>query len=181
MSSFNLYDPSQFQFLGANQPAIPSWLPAPAPMVMSADRVLPNVAPMAGLTSGDRSFLYGAGYGGSPDVPSAGGADSMWGSFQQWMKDSGMLGSTDANGVKTDGWGGLALGGATALGNLFMGMRQYGLAKDQLNFSKDAFYKNFNAQRNTTNSALADRQAARVASNPGGYESVGDYMKKYGV
>ena len=176
----NLYDPAQFQFLGATQPAAPSWFnPAPiAPVPMSTDRVMPGFA----MTSADRSALYGnLGYTGSPDVPAAPNGQSLWGGFQQWMKDSGMLGSTDSNGIKTEGWGGMALGGASALANLFMGMQQYGLAKDQLAFSKEAFNKNFEAQRNSTNSALADRQAARVASNPGGYESVGDYMKKYGV
>lgn len=92
----------------------------------------------------------------------------------------GMLGST-VNGVTTQGWGGLALGAAQGIGNAWMGMKQYGLAKDQLAQSKKQFDLNFGAQQKTTNAALEDRQRARVASNPGAYQSVGDYMKKNGI
>lgn len=73
--------------------------------------------------------------------------------------------------------GGLALGAAGAW-NTFQANK---LARDQLNFTKSSWNKQFEANRRTTNAALADRQAARVASNPGAYESQADYMKKYGV
>lgn len=73
------------------------------------------------------------------------------------------------------------LGLAQGLFNAYMGMKQYGLMKDQLSESKRQFGLNFDAQRRTTNAALSDRQAARVASNPTGYQSVGDYMKQYGI
>ena len=94
-----------------------------------------------------------------------------------WFKDSGFLGSTDEAGIKTDGWGGLALGAAQGLGSAYMGLKQYGLAKDQLAFQKSAYNKNYAAQRQSTNTDLADRQAARVAANSS-YESVGSYMDK---
>lgn len=93
----------------------------------------------------------------------------------------GMLGSTDANGIRTQGWGGLALGVGQGLMNAYLGMQQYGLAKDTFNENKRQFELNYAAKQKTTNAALADRQAARVASNSSQYESVGDYMKKYGV
>jgi hypothetical protein len=57
-----------------------------------------------------------------------------------------------------------------------MGMKQYGLAKDTLAANKAQFERNFDAQRTTTNASLEDRQRARVASNAGAYQSVGDYM-----
>lgn len=79
------------------------------------------------------------------------------------------------------GWGGMALGGAAALGNLFMGMKQYGLAKDTLAQNKLQFDTNYAAQKGLTNASLEDRQRARVASNPGAYQSVGDYMAANGV
>lgn len=60
-------------------------------------------------------------------------------------------------------------------------MQNYGLAKDQFNFQKDAFNKNWAAQSKLTNASLSDRQAARVASNPTAYQSVSDYMKANGV
>lgn len=94
---------------------------------------------------------------------------------------SGFLGSTNADGVKTQGWGGTALSGIGALGNAFLSMQQYGLAKDTLNENKRQFQLNYDNQVKSTNSRLEDRQAARVASSPTAYQSVGDYMKKYGV
>lgn len=79
-------------------------------------------------------------------------------------------------GNQVNGMGGLALNSLMGLGNLYMGMQQYGLAKDQLQFSKDAFNKNYAAQAKMTNASLMDRQRARVAANSGAYQSVGDYM-----
>lgn len=79
------------------------------------------------------------------------------------------------------GWGGLALGAASALGNAWMGMKQYGLAKDSLKENRRQFDLNFNAQKQMVNSQLEDRQRARNASNPTAYESTGSYMNKYGV
>ena len=102
-------------------------------------------------------------------------------SFSEWLKNSGFVGSTTPQGIKTDGWGGLALGAAQGIGNSFMAMQQYGLAKDTLAQNKREFNMNYDAQRKTTNAALSDRQAARVAANPNAYQSVGDYMDKYGI
>ena len=93
-----------------------------------------------------------------------------------------MLGFTDpSSGVHQQGWGGLALGAASALGNTWMGMKQYGLAKDALKENMRQYNQNYAAQRTLTNSQLEDRQRARVASNPGAYQSVGDYMKQNGI
>lgn len=101
------------------------------------------------------------------------------GMFDNFM--GGMLGKRLGDGTRVDGWGGLAVGAGSALLNTFMGMKQYGLAKDQLAQSKKQFNINFGAQQKLTNSRLEDRQAARIASNPGAYASVGDYMKKNGI
>jgi len=92
-----------------------------------------------------------------------------------------MLGTEDANGFKTQGWGGMAIGAASGLLNGYMGMKQYGLAKDQLEEGKRQYDANYAAQRSTTNASLEDRQRARVASNSGAYESVGSYMNKNGI
>lgn len=70
------------------------------------------------------------------------------------------------------------LGVAGLAGNAFMGMQQYGMARQALRQSQDQFNKNFAAQRQTLNTAMEDRQRARVASNPGAYESVGEYMER---
>ena len=55
-------------------------------------------------------------------------------------------------------------------------MKQYGLAKKTLEENKRQFQMNYDAQKQSTNTRLEDRQRARVASNSGAYQSVGDYM-----
>ena len=102
------------------------------------------------------------------DMGNGSGAGGNW-----W--DS-MVGTKEA-----PGWGGMALGGASALMNGFMAMKQYGLAKDTLAANKEQFRLNYDAQKKTTNSSLEDRQRARVASNPGAYQSVGSYMAQHGI
>lgn len=92
-----------------------------------------------------------------------------------------MMGYRNKDGTGSNGWGGMALGIMQGLGSAFMGMKQYGLAKEQLQFAKDSFEKNYAAQRSITNANLEDRQRARVASNPGAYQSVGDYMAQNGI
>ena len=82
------------------------------------------------------------------------------------------MGGANADGIKSNGWGGLALGGLQGLGNLYMGMQQYGLARDQLQFSKDAFNKNYGAQKITTNNQIRSRNFARNAANPGMYQNM---------
>ncbi len=113
-------------------------------------------------------------------TPGAGAPGFMESDF---MKN--MLGYKTADGTQHMGWGGMALGAGQALFGAWDGMRNYGLQKDQLAFSKDAFAKNWDAQRKTTNSQLQDRQQARLASREGAstnpYQSVGDYMKQNGI
>ncbi|EKD22491.1 MAG: N4 gp52-like protein [uncultured bacterium] len=75
-----------------------------------------------------------------------------------------------------NGWGGMALNAGGALMQGFLGMKQYGLAKQTLAENKRQFQMNYDAQRQSTNTRLEDRQRARVASNSGAYQSVGDYM-----
>lgn len=95
-----------------------------------------------------------------------------------WMPDwlKGAVGTKEA-----PGWGGMALGAAGGLASAFMGMKQYGLAKDTLANNKQQFQMQYDAQKQMTNSNLEDRQRARVASNPGAYQSPSAYMSQYGV
>lgn len=98
--------------------------------------------------------------------------------FFSW---NGFAGGKNADGTSTNGWGGAAMGLLQGLMSFGVGRDQFNLAKDQLQFSKDAFNKNYTAQAKMTNSTLEDRQRARVAANPGAYQSVGDYMAKNGI
>jgi hypothetical protein len=80
-----------------------------------------------------------------------------------------------------DTWGKSIFDGLGKLGSIYMGMQNYGLAKKSMNQQREAFEKNYAAQRQLTNSQMEDRQRARVASNPTGYESVDSYMAKNAV
>lgn len=102
--------------------------------------------------------------GGAPQVGGGAGGDWSW------------LGNRNQQGMA-----GVALGGVQALGGLYLGMQQYNLAKDSLAFQKDSFNKQYETNKTLTNSQLEDRQKARVASNAGAYQSVGDYMNQNGV
>lgn len=106
-------------------------------------------------------------FNGSLGVGSGTGGGGIFGNF---------IGTRDS-----PGWGGMALGGISSVLNGIMGMRQLSLAKKSLAENRRQFDTNFAAQRGLVNSQLEDRQRARVASNPGAYESVGSYMDKYSI
>lgn len=110
------------------------------------------------------------------EAAGAGGGTGMFGGLFD-----NFLTSKDANGITTQGWGGPALGAASGLLQGFMGMKQYGLAKQGLEDQRRQFDLNYQAQKTTTNTALEDRQRARVASNSGAYESVGSYLDRNGI
>lgn len=110
---------------------------------------------------------------GQTPVP---GMENGWGNL------FGALGSTNQKtGIRSDGWGGMALGVGQGLAGAFLGAQQYNLAKDALSENKRQFQMNYDNQRKSLNTDLEDRQRARVASNAGAYQSVGDYMQKNGV
>lgn len=145
----------------------------------------PAYSPMAGF-SGMGNQQYGGGFGNAmsdapaanlydaPTIAEAVTAPNMW----QQFKD-GFRGSTDTKtGIKTDGFGGLAIGAASGLMGGYLGMQQLDLARDSAAEAKRQFGMNWDAQRTSTNTSLRDRQAARVASNPGAYQSVGEYMNQ---
>lgn len=117
-----------------------------------------DVNPFSALGGGVNSLATAAGSGN--------------GGFMDSLRSSGFLG-TDGN----QGWGGMALGALGGLGNAFMSMRNYGLARDALASSQSQFTKNYEAQRDTLNTQMEDRQRARVAANSGS-ESVESYMAR---
>ena len=105
-----------------------------------------------------------------------------WGNQQfNTMSDWTVTPTKAADGSVSGGQWGSVFGAGQGLWNAYMGMKQYGLAKDALQTSKDQFAKNYAAQRTTTNTMLEDRQRARVASSPNAYESVGTYMDKHRI
>lgn len=139
----------------------------------------PVAAPVAAPTVPDYGLMpaVGAraptlGTGSVPGVTAPTGG-SLFGGFLNQYNDSGQ--------ITQQGWGMPAIAAGQGLFNAYMGMQQYGLFKDQLKQAKREFNLNYDAQQRTTNAALEDRQRARVASNPGAYQSVGDYMNQNGI
>ena len=111
-------------------------------------------------------------------VGTAGGAASTF--SPTWLQS--LTGYTDkSTGAKVNGWGGLALGAAQGIGSAYMGSKQLSLAQDTFKENKRQFQLNYNNQKKNINTQLEDRQRARVASNSGAYQSVGDYMNKNGL
>lgn len=84
------------------------------------------------------------------------------------------------DGSETQGFGGLALNTFSGLASTYLGMKQFGLAKDALKQNKRQFNLNFNAQAKLTNAQLEGKQRAQVAANPNA-ESVESYLKKYAI
>lgn len=93
--------------------------------------------------------------------PAAGGADpaSWWDSFQNFM-----VGKTNKDtGTNPGGMGmGLLTAGSSLL-NGYNGFQNMKLAKDTLNFQKDAFSKQFENQRTLINNEIQDRNDARIS------------------
>lgn len=77
--------------------------------------------------------------------------------------------------------GQLGLGALSGIANSYLGFQNAKLAKSQAAQAQSNWNKQWDANVQTTNASLEDRQKARVASNPNAYESVDSYMKKYGI
>jgi hypothetical protein len=120
-------------------------------------------------------------WGSSWDATDAAGVVNTMPNGQQRSIMDSFLQQRNTDGTTSGGWGSAALGVAQGLGGLYLGMQQYNLAKEALANSKDQFNRQFAVQKNLTNSQLEDRQRARVASNAGAYQSVGEYMSQNGV
>lgn len=89
-----------------------------------------------------------------------------------------MFGGLNENGTASMGWAAPAVGIGQAIMGGINGNKQLKLAESSFKEGKRQFDLNYDAQRTTANTALEDRQRARVASNPGGYESVSSYLDK---
>lgn len=134
---------------------------------------------LTGVDSFGGMPISGMNLAASTPTPASTGFLSQLG---DWARSSGLVGSVDPKtNIRTDGWGALALGAGSALFNGFLGMKQYGIAKDTLEQNKRQFKLNYEAQRSMTNSALEDRQRRRMQERPDLAMPVADYMSKWGV
>lgn len=178
MADYSLTTP-QSNFGSPNYASIGGYMTPVIDPIAPANYGFSNLtnSPMLSLQGNvaNANSLYTPNLGGNNNTPASGG-------MLDWLRTNGVIGQRDQKtGQMSDSWGGLALGAAQGIGSLYLGMQQYNLAKDALANSKFNAERNFQAQKSTTNAQLEDRQRARVASNSGAYQSVGDYMNQNGV
>ena len=88
-----------------------------------------------------------------------------------------LFGTTnEETGVRTRGGLLPILNTFTGLASAYLGMKQYGLAKDSFKQNKKEFGMNYDAQRQITNAQMEGQAKARHSANPNFYESPTDYM-----
>lgn len=117
----------------------------------------------------------GFGGGGSAGAPT-GKAGGLLGNL---FSRQSLFGGTDSQtGISTGGWAPVALGAGQAIFGALQGNKAMGLAEKQFDESKRQFDLNFNAQRQSINTQLEDRQRARNASNATAYENTDEYLRK---
>lgn len=75
---------------------------------------------------------------------------------------------------------GIGLNAANSVLSGYLGIKQYGLAKDQLRFQKDSFNKNYAAQKSSFNRDLERSQERRVGADPN-QESVESYVARHRI
>lgn len=127
---------------------------------------------------GAQGLVNFPGFGGTPGV-GAGGGKGNTGFLGSIFNRQSLFGGTDEEtNVTTGGWAPVALGAGQAIFGALQGNKAMKLAENQFKESKRQFDLNFNAQRQSINTQLEDRQRARVASNPGAYESTDAYLNK---
>lgn len=128
------------------------------PNVMQANTLSSLLAPQGGL-----------GLDGSGMVP---GLGSQLGAMPNSMLSPNMLGS-NTGGFFGNGMGlgmnmptfGAAIGGLQSLGSLAMGIKSYGLMKDQHKLTKEVTNTNLNNSITASNGALEDRLRSRAQMN----------------
>lgn len=114
----------------------------------------------------------------------AGGLSSLFSGFSGLFGEDGALGSrslfggVNPNGTQSLGFAAPAIGIGQAILGGINGNKQLKLAESAFKEGTRQFDLNYDAQRTSANTALEDRQRARVASNPGAYESVSSYLDK---
>lgn len=165
-----------FNNLGKYGPSVPNVPPVVTPTFTSLSPNGLNIPEMSGIQNAGMTDVLQLpmSLAATTDLPKQG----LMARLNTALQNSGALGSTNTlTNVRTDGWGAPAINLLGGLTNLFMGMKQYGLAKQVAADSRSQFERNFNAQRQTLNTRMEDRQRARVSANPNA-ESVDSYMKR---
>lgn len=120
-----------------------------------------------GVTPEYNSVLFG----NTTTTPTTPINNNWWNNFNDWV-----------NGNLKNGWvdlGQLGLGALNTGFNIYGGLKQLDLARDQLNFTKDAFNTNLANTIKSFNNALEDRARSRYAYMTGNASNADDYINKH--
>ena len=140
-------------------------------------------------------MAYNAIGSGSTQVDMGGSAEDILAALLEQVnlgQNTGRAGGPGIPQVNTGGSGsfdwlgtlGTAADIGTGLFNAFNGYQIAKTGKDRLKFDKKAFTYNANAQAQSLNTQLEDRQRARSAADTtgaGNYQSLSDYMSKNAI
>lgn len=132
-----------------------------------------NVPQNYGLTSMDGQIPSFSGAGGpgltfaqdpisSLQQTGMGQTGAGGGGMMDWVSSINWLNKPDGKGGMQQGALMPALGAAQGIFNAWMGMKQYGLAKDQLREGKKQFALNYDAQAGTTRAAMSGQREANL-------------------
>lgn len=103
------------------------------------------------------------------------GANTMMGLPQ--INDMSKPGFMDSM-LGPNGWGGMALSAAGGLASTFLGMKQYGLAKQTLAENKRQFELNYGAQKQTTNNQILGRGNDLYTARGGTGQTADEYYNQ---
>lgn len=132
---------------------------------------------------------------GNPFLNSKGLPSESYATSQPYMPmgDSGGLGKGKGDGVGSFGertmdfWNsnykgiGAGIGAVQGLVGAYAALKNLSLAKDNFNFQKETWNKQFDVQKRSINDQLSERQRYRYNNYRDQYESPEAYVEKYGV
>ena len=134
------------------------------------------------MADGQQTFAemmggYGQGEDFLPSDPSSNSSDANTrGNWKQLL-----FGKNNQDGTRDRGALMPMLNTFTGLASAYLGMKQYGLAKDSFKQSKKEFGLNYDAQRNTTNQQMAGIAKAQYSANPDFYDKPDKVMNDFSV
>lgn len=134
-----------------------------------------------GQMDSDTGF-FASGNQNSSFVPNMGGGGGGIGNWWQQMTGTsqvgkggptflqGMMGGFDKGGNAFKGWGGGALDLGKNIFGAVMGYKNYQMAKNELDFRKEAWGKDYAARKHDYNQSTIARNAALASQNPAAYQ-----------
>ena len=111
------------------------------------------------------------------------GADGQQNWFQSLLFDKPTVtegGMMQKGGLNLEGLGNI-MGGIGSLANIYSSLQAIGVAKDNLNFQKEAFGTNLGNQRQSYNTALEDRTRSRMHTEGKTSADVDAYLAKHSL